>query len=30
LKKLPSEVDGFAVKVDGAEVELTKTVGNDK
>jgi hypothetical protein len=30
LKKLPADVDGFAVSVDGAEVELKKDIGSDK
>lgn len=30
LKSLPAEVDGFKVKLDGAEVELIKDSGSEK
>lgn len=28
-KNIPTEVDGFKVKLDGSEVTLTKTVGDE-
>lgn len=30
VKTVPTELDGFKVKLDGAEVELTKQIGNEK
>jgi complement component 1 Q subcomponent-binding protein len=29
-KTLPSEIDGFKVKLDGADVELIKEIGKEK
>jgi complement component 1 Q subcomponent-binding protein, mitochondrial len=29
-KTIPSDIDGFKVKLDGAEVELIKDMGNEK
>lgn len=29
-KTLPADIDGFKVKLDGADVELSKDMGNEK
>lgn len=30
VKSLPTDIDGFKVKLDGADVELIKDLGNEK